>query len=242
MTVTVPRARLGVILSAGNWALEACFRAAAPADLGVHVTRMRMGSGGERTLNDLDSDIVNAARLLAAVKPDLIDLQGTGIMMERGPDGEAAIVAAIENATGVPAYTATGAAVDALRAAGVEKVVLVGPYGQDAIDRETAYLEASGLTVLGGTGLRREDNSSNDITPEEWIEAAVAADRGDADGIFFSGSNTRTVEAIAETERRLDKPVVTSVQAALWAGLTRLAPKLGPFQTPRDFGRLFATL
>jgi maleate cis-trans isomerase len=50
------------------------------------------------------------------------------------------------------------------------------------------------------------------------------------------------VEAIAPIEQALGKPAVTSVQAALWAGVRRLAPKLGPLPSTPALGKLFATL
>ena len=244
MSSVLPSARLGIILSSGNWILETYFRAYAPADLGIHVTRMRMGSGGERRPGDIEADVLQAARLLADAKVDLIDLQGTGIMMERGPDGEAAMVAAIEDATGTPAFTATGAAVEALQALHIRRLVLVGPYGEAAVGRESAFLEAVGFSVVDAVGLARGERS-NQVPPADWVAAAVAHDRDDADGIFLSGSNTRMVEAVAPIEHALGKPAVTSVQAALWAGMQRLAAKLAPSHggeqpAPPALGRLFA--
>ena len=241
MITVPPAARLGIILSSGNWTLETYFRAYAPEDLGLHVTRMRMGSGGGRAPRDMEADILDAARLLADVKVDLIDLQGTGIMMERGPDGEAAIVAAIEDATGTPAYTATGAAVEALRAVGIRRVVQISPYKAEARARESAYLEQAGFDIVDSIGLD-DGRHSNDIEPAEWIAAATSRDWPDADGIFLSGSNTRMVEAIAPIEAALGKPAITSVQAALWAGVLRLSPKLVPPPAQPALGKLFATL
>lgn len=241
MIAIPPAARLGIILSSGNWTLETYFRAYAPEDLGIHTTRMRMGSGGGRAPLDMESDILDAAQLLADVKVDLIDLQGTGIMMERGPDGEAALVRAIEDATGTPAYTATGAAVEAMRTVGIHRLVQISPYGAEARKRESAYLEQAGFEIVDSIGLD-DARHSNEISPTEWIAAARSCDGQDADGIFFSGSNTRMVEAIAPTEAALGIPVVTSVQAALWAGIKRLAPRLAPRHEQPALGKLFATL
>lgn len=239
MSIVLPSARLGIILSSANWTVETYFRAFAPADLGLHVTRMRMGSGGERGAADIEADALGCAQLLADAGVDLIDLQGTGIMMERGPEGEAAMVAAIEQATGTPAFTATGAAVEALRAVGMQRLVLVGPYGDDAIAREKSFLEASGFSVVDAVGLARGERS-NAVPPADWAAAATARDRADADGIFLSGSNTRMFEAIPSIEQALGKPAVTSVQAALWAGMRRLAPKLSASPASPALGRLFA--
>jgi len=239
MSTVLPSARLGIILSSGNWTLETYFRAYAPLDLGIHVTRMRMGSGGERSPTDIEADALQCARLLADAAVDLIDLQGTGIMMERGPDGEAAMVAAIEAATGTPAFTATGAVVEALRALDIRRLVLVGPDGEAAIARESAFLEQAGFSVVDAIGLDR-GKRANEVPAADWVAAATARDRTDADGIFLSGSNTHMIEAIATVEQRLGKPAVTSLQAALWAAVRRLAPKLSAVPAPPALGRLFS--
>ena len=238
MPIDLPAARLGIILSSGNWTLETYFRAFAPRALGIHVTRMRMGSGGGRAPADIESDILRCAGLLADARVDLIDLQGTGIMMERGPDGEASLVSAIEVATGIATYTAAQAAVEALRALTIRRLVLVGPYGEDAIARETDNLEAVGFAVVGAVGLARGETSGT-VLPADWIEAGAAADRPDADGVFLSGSNTRMMEAIPAIEQRLGKPAVTSIQAALWMGVRPLAPKSGAVLSDPALGRLF---
>jgi maleate cis-trans isomerase len=238
MPVTLPRARLGVVLSSGNWPVETYFRAYAPPTLGIHVTRMRMGSGGGRAPADIDRDVLGAAALVADAGVDLIDLQATGIVMERGPDGEAALVAAIAGATGIPAYTATQAVVEALRLLGVGRLVMIGPYGPAAIGRESAYLEAAGFTVVDAVGLELGVHSAA-VPPEGWLASARERDRSDADGFFFSGSDTRMLEAIAPVEQALGKPAVTSVQAALWGATRRLAAKIRDFQPSSDLGRLF---
>ena len=49
------------------------------------------------------------------------------------------------------------------------------------------------------------------------------------------------LEAVAPIEAALGKPVVTSVQAALWAGVMRLSDKIGDYAPPPKLGRLFQT-
>jgi maleate cis-trans isomerase len=241
---TLPRARLGIILSSGNRTLEPYFRTHAPAALSIHVTRMRMGSAGKRARGDLDADALAAAELLADAGVDAIDLQGTGIMMERGPDGEAALVAAIaERVGGLPVFTATQSVALALKALGIGRFTIVNPGNDGALSRERAYFDAVGLAVADGVSLDRGELTL-EIPPEEWISVARDLDRDDSDGFFLSGSHTRATEAVAAIEAATGKPVVTSVQAALWAGVSRLAPRLGSAAGPFDpaMGRLFSTL
>jgi len=46
--------------------------------------------------------------------------------------------------------------------------------------------------------------------------------RAEADGYFLSCAATSMIDAIEDVERRLDRPVVNSNQAVLWAALRRL--------------------
>ncbi len=81
-----PTAHMGVILSSGNPTVEPYFRTFAPDRLGIHVTRMRMGSGGQRARGDLQADAVRCAGLSADAEVDVFDLQATGIMESRGAE------------------------------------------------------------------------------------------------------------------------------------------------------------
>jgi maleate isomerase len=240
-----PRARLGIILSSGNRTLEPYFRALAPAGLGIHVTRMRMGSGGVRRQGDIAAEALRCAELLADARVDAIDLQGTGIMMERGPEAEADLVAQIAETTNTRAYTATQSVVEALRALSATNISVVNPGTASSLARERAYLKAVGIDVIEGMA-RDCGEATFEVTLEDWAADAQSVVRPGADAIFLSGSHTRMVEAIAAIEQTTGKPVVTSIQAALWAGLRRLEAKLGPGMgygtngAPAGLGRLFA--
>lgn len=235
MTTPMPLARLGVVLSSSNRWVEPYFRAFAPDTLGIHLTRMRMASQARAALDVAAADAVAAARLVADARVDVIDLQMTGLVMAMGAEAEAEVIAAIEDATGIPAYTATQALVEALRALGLKRVLSVTP----ANGREGAYLEAAGITFAGEVVLNLGGGPATaDVPPETWVEAARANDSAEAQGILLSGSNTTMVDAIRPIEDALGKPVVTSVQAALWGGLCRVKDKLGTFPPPAALGRL----
>src|SRR5436190_569490 len=60
----------------------------------------------------------------------------------------------------------------------------------------------------------------------------------EADGIFLSCTNTTQIEAIADIERTLGKPVVNSNQAVLWGCMRRLQSKLGRVAPLPELGRL----
>lgn len=239
--MVTPTARMGVILSSGNLMVEPYLRAYAPAGLGVHATRMRMASEWKRSPAELAADVIAAAELLADAKVDVIIYQATGVAMANGPEAEAELIAQITGATGTPALSASQAIVEALRALGVRKTVVVGPFDQSTNSRERPYLEAQGFQVVHEVGLGMKPGpESATVPPARWVEAVTANARDDADGYFLSGSNTTMAEAVAEIERALGKPVVSSVQATLWAGARRLAPKLGAVTFPGHLGTLFS--
>ena len=68
-----------------------------------------------------------------------------------------------------------------------------------------------------------------------WFDTAVELRRADADAYFLSCANIRAIDIIEDLETVVDRPVVTSNQAAFWwalrsaglddkvAGLGRLA-------------------
>lgn len=239
--ITVPKARMGIILSSSNRVLEPQVRHFAPAGLEVHFTRMRMSSKFGRTAQQVADDIIGAARLLADAKVDVIVFQATGVAMRMGESGEAQIMNAVSDATGTPSFSATQAMVEALKALSLRKLVIVSPFDKRTNDHERAYLTSLGFEVLHDIGLGLEaGDESTSITPERWVETVAADARPDADGYFLSGSNTTMMEAVASLERKLGKPAVNSSQASLWAATKRLAGKLGPVTFHKDLGRLFA--
>jgi maleate isomerase len=234
------KARLGVILSSGNWMLEPQFRRFAPPDMALHVTRMRMSGRWITSLDDLKLGTLRAGELLADAKVDQIVLQATGVAMDRGPAVEAEVIDGITKTTGIPAFSAAQAMVEALHALNLKRLVVVTPFDTDTNAREKAYLEALGFQVLREAEFApRPGEESLTLPPQRWLEIVQANARPDADGYFLSGSNTTMMEAVPLVEAALGKPAVNSIQATLWASVKRLKAKLGPATFPKELGRLF---
>src|SRR5438093_106967 len=78
----------------------------------------------------------------------------------------------------------------------------------------------------------------NDHDPEEVVAFASRVCRPDADALLCSCTAWRSVEAVAELERRTGKPVVTSNQASIWASFRAL----GVRPALKGFGRLLQDL
>ena len=223
-----PRARIGLIIPSMNTLSEPQFAHFCPADLGIHVARLRMSGKWKRPFAELGAEIRAAASLLADAKPDLIVFHCTGASMREGPEGDTVVRDLIRDATGLEAITTGGAVVEALRALRLKKLVLISPYVQSNNDREIEYLEQCGYTVIHNVALGLKGSEEYiAVPPERWIEVAVDNARPVADGVFLACTNTTQIEAIAEIERRLGQPVVNSNQAVMWACLDRLRVVLG---------------
>ena len=190
-----PRARLGLIIPSVNTLSEPQFAHYCPAELGIHVARLRMSGKWKRPLAQIRPEIEAAAGLLADVRPDLIVFHCTGASMREGPDGDTQVREIIRAATGIETIATGGAVVEALGALQARKLVLISPYVQSNNDQEIAYLRQAGFTVLHDValGLKGGDEYVA-VTPERWVEIAVANARADADGYFLACTNTRQIE------------------------------------------------
>src|SRR5262249_14780532 len=175
-------------------------------------------------------------KLLSDCHPNAIVFHCTDTSMTQGPQGEGKILDIVRDATGIDAMATSRLVLEALQKLGMKKVVLLTPYksNKPVID----YLTASGVTVVRDVALKLEAKNFGSVTPEQWTELARQNDGPDADGVFLSCTNTRQIEAIADIERLLGKPVVNSNQAVLWGCLRKLQAKLGALSPMPELGRL----
>ncbi len=153
--------------------------------------------------------------------------------------GDAAIVSAIRKAK--PAATIITPPISALKAfeaLHVKNIALLTPYLVQTSKPMEPYFEKFGLNVVNHSCLGMEDDRDMARLDREClIEAAVRSDHKDADCLFISCTALPSVEVAGDIEKLIDKPVVTSNQAAVWQclGLLGLA---GP---TLDHCQLFAT-
>jgi len=228
-------ASIGLIIPSSNRLTEPQFNAYAPPGVGVHVTRLRMTGKFRKPLSELKRPLVEAAEALSDVRPGMIVFHCTANSMESGLAHEKAIIEIIEQASGCPTITTAQAITQAFNRFGIKKLVLISPYVKATNQLEVNYLTETGYTVLHELGLGLETHAYSKVTPQEWRSIVKENTRTDADGYFLSCTNTRMIEAIEDLEKDLDKPVINSNQATIWACLK----KLGIPHTNKRLGRLF---
>jgi maleate isomerase len=219
------RWRVGLLVPSSNTVMEPDFWAALPPGATLHTGRMYLeDTTPEGESRMLDEHVVPAARDLATARPDLIVFGCTSAGALRGNGYDAELCARISELSGVPTVSVIASVRQAIAAGGARRVGVITPYVDALNQRIRESVEADGVEVAGIAGLGISDNFEIARVPVERIcDFAEQTLRGlGADLAFVSCTNFPAVSALPELERRLDRPVVTSNQAAIAAVLALL--------------------
>ena len=227
--------RIGLIIPSANSLTEPQFHRYLPPEVSAHIARLRMAGKFRKPLEELKPSLIEAAEALSDVRPAMIVFHCTANSMENGLAHEATIIDIVEKASGCPTISTAQAITQAFDQVGIKKLVLISPYVKATNAHEVEYLSEAGYTVLHELGLGLESHAYSQVTPAEWQKVVKDNTRAEADGYFLSCTNTRMIESINDLEKDLDKPVINSNQATLWACLKRLGIKHGDAK----LGRLF---
>jgi maleate cis-trans isomerase len=239
-TLLPPKVRVGLIIPSVNTYSEPQFNHFAPEGIGIHVARARVAGPWKRPLPEMKGEIEDASRLLADAHPNVIIFHCTDTSMTQGPQGEGKILDIVKGATGIDAMATSRLVLEALQLLGMKKVVLLTPYQSNKAIID--YLTAANVAVVQDVALKLEAKNFGSVAPADWARLARENDRPEADGIFLSCTNTTQIEAIADIERELGKPVVNSNQAVLWGAVKRLKDKIGAVKPMPQLGRLMGSL
>lgn len=183
-----------------------------------------------------DSDQLEiAAQKLAERGAQRIVFCCTSGSLIHGPGWDETLTARIETAAGVPGSTTTTAVLAALHAVKARAIAIGTPYIAEVDERERAFFEQAGFTVVDIEGLGcYTDPEIAAVTPEQIVVLAQRVDRPGAEVVFLSCTTLNVAGEIDRLEQMLGKPVVTSNQASAWA----LLRGLGVAPHPGKFGRL----
>lgn len=210
------RLRLGLLMPSVNTVAEPQLAAMAPEGVSLHATRLKLtGSTPEEILAMADG-VEAASLLLADVEPHriLFHCTATTTFDPGMPDR---LEERITKTTGIPATVTSEALIAAFQALGARKLVMVTPCIRDVNEREVAFLRHHGLTVLREYGMGLPGGKAfARIEPAEWYRVVMEHRHEDADAYFISCAQVRSAEIIEMLEHDLQRPVVTSNQAAMW--------------------------
>lgn len=219
--------RIGVLLPPGNVTVEREFARYAPAGVAFNYNRLSrpVSESSKSSLLSMVHSLERTARDLAQTHPELMLFACTSGSFLEGRGKEDELARRIFTYTGVPAITTSMAVVDALSALKLKRVYMITPYPDDINDEEVGFLGHYGVEVAGYDAFRCAVTELTAAVPSAAVAEMALKHRADikrCDGLFVSCTQLLTLDQIETIERELDRPVVTSNQATLWAGLRYL--------------------
>jgi maleate isomerase len=218
------RARIGLIIPSSNTTMEPEFSKIMPEGVSVHTARLKLVNVDAESLRKMAERSVEAAEDLATAEVDLIVYGCTTGSLLEGSRWEEELRLRIEKATGITVITTAQAVVKSLKALGARKVSVATPYIEELNEREKRFLEENGFKVIKIKGLGIVKNTEIGKQPP-WVAYRLALEvaRGsDADVLFISCTNFRTLEVINYLEETLQIPVISSNTSTAWLALRTL--------------------
>jgi len=229
------KTRIGVIYPSDGVQDDEFWRCV-PSFVSVHVTRTlssldQRGGGSYEDAHARTAEaphIDQAADSFALIEPAAVAYACTAVSFAKGVGYDEVLCRRIQEASGSPATTTTSAMVAALRALGARRVAVAAPYVNVVCERLQRFLEGSGFEVVSLANLNLKGMEITRVTPDEVYALGKRADRAEADVLFLSCTNLRTLEVLEALERDLGKPVASSNLVTMWHALrlARLTPRL----------------
>ncbi len=228
------KGRIGLLVPSRNTTMEPEFNRLIPHGVSAHAARMVLKETSPTALMQMEREVYRAASVITAVNPDVIVVGCTSGSFIKGLGYDQEMMKKIKRLTQTPALTTSTAVIEALRLLQVKKVAVATPYTEAVNEREKEFIEAHGIQVAAIMGLGYSTPRKSYplaakpvsliglLEPSVAYKLAMEVDTKDADGLFISCTNFRTVEIIEALEKNAGKPVVTSNQATLAMALKML--------------------
>jgi maleate isomerase len=217
--IQIERRHFGVLVPSTNTTVEIEYTNYLPATLQFHTARLGKGSNTPFSPGK-DEDVIYQSKLLGDAKVEVVALaQTSASLFDDGYDAK--VKAYMSQNAGVPGITSAEAIGAAIQALGMKRIGIVTPYSVQVIESAKRYYERKyGLQVLGMESLGATDSYAiAKFDANVAFEGMRRVDRPDIELLIVPGGNFPTLPWIAEWERVLGKPVITTNQAALWGAL-----------------------
>ena len=189
------------------------------------------------TLRAMEARLVAATELILPGLP--LDVVAFGCTSASMVIGEERVFARLcEVRPGIACTTPITAALAAFEALGVRRLALLTPYREDVNRFMQGYIEARGFAVpVIGSFDEEDDRRAARIDAASIRDAAIELGRSaEVEAVFVSCTSLRLIDAVAEIEAALGKPVTSSNHALAWHCL-----RLAGIRDPRpELGALFA--
>jgi len=210
--------RIGLIALSNDYVTERDFMNMRPNDdLVVYTSRIpNTPDCTIETLQEMAQHITHATSLLVPEgRLDVIAYSCTSGTAVMGFDKIGSLIQdARPNVAWTTPLTSSLAALDQF---GAERLAVLTPYVDEVNTVIAEYLEAEGKEIVAFSSYKIADNEEMaKISPECIYQAALEADRDDADALFISCTAIRAVDVVDKIEQKIGKPVISAVQAMFW--------------------------
>jgi maleate isomerase len=235
------RKLMGVLTPSSNTALEPLTSAMVAAVSGVsaHFSRFTVTEISLKEASLLqfdDSKILEAARLLADAKVDVICWSGTSSSW-LGFERDRQLCARITEATGIPATTSVLALNEVLTLAGAKTLGLVTPYMQDVQQRIIANYRNIGVDCSAERHLDISVNFDfSEVEPETLARLTREVAAVQPDAITMLCTNLRSTQLVETLELELGIPIFDSSATVVWKALKLMGIDTRQMQ---GWGRMF---
>lgn len=193
----------------------------APKGVTLVLSTLTVGALGQGEMDRCYEATLEAARIMAAAKVDLVMLGGSPVNMSQGFGNAESQAARLSKELGVPVTTSVEARLSAYRALGSNKVALVHPFdeGESAHYREN-YADF-GIDLVGCKA--GGHNVARIAVIDEGDAAAwgreILQSHPEADTLFFSAAHFPAIDAIEPLEREFGVNVLSALQVIVWQSL-----------------------
>lgn len=235
------RKLIGVLTPSSNTALEPLTSAMVSSLPGVsaHFSRFTVTeiSMRDQSLGQFDdSKILEAARLLADARVDVICWSGTSASW-LGFEKDRALCARITEVTGIPATTSVLALNELLAAQGARTLGLVSPYVADVQQRIVANYANLGIDCIAEQHLDLTVNFAFSEVQSDTLRRMLreVAEQG-PEAITIMCTNLHGAQLVDEMEQELGIPIYDSVATVVWKALKTVGVESPAL---KGWGRLF---
>jgi len=185
-------------------------------------SRLKITQTDAEGLREMNTHIEKSAEELSTLNPDLVIYMCTSGSFLGGPTWEQEIREKIERITHAPVITTSQAVIEALRAFGLSKIGMTTPYNQDVTKRELIFLKENKIEVTDYKYWDIVENLDRGaVHPQRTFHYVKQLDLSQAEGVFISCANIRSIEVLSLLEEDLKRPVISASQATTWLALRK---------------------
>ena len=216
---------MGIIVPSANRTIEHELYKLAPEGVSLHFSRIRQVEDTLEQLGRMIEEVPRSSMELADAGVDVIAFGCTTGSLVKGFGYDQEIIKKIENSVHIKATTTSTAVVEAMKQLGIVKLSVATPYKEWLNEKVKEFIKAHGFEVLSIKGLGCLGPETADVPPQRVYRLAKDVYRPGADGIFISCTDLRSIDILEYLEQDINKPVISSNQATMWAMLKMASVK-----------------